>query len=120
MGRPVPAHDEHHGPPNHTTPDHEHLYHGGQTVETVRAARRPHYHPDAWLERVLEQTQSIVVARGAGHDPGASPVHEGRGRLADVRPICSHLSSFGSAWAMETTSARVINLGPRKRPAHHD
>lgn len=89
--------------PINTTPDHEHLYHGGQTVETVPAARRSRYdHPDAWLERVLEQAQSVVV----GHGTATILAHPLCMKVVDdwrtFEQLCSRLSGYASAWAMET------------------
>jgi hypothetical protein len=88
--------------PINTTPDHEHLYHGGQTVETVPAARRPEYKPaHAWREEVVQQTASIVAAGGVAtilaHPLCMKVVDDWR----TFHRLCSVLSSYPNIWAME-------------------
>jgi hypothetical protein len=88
--------------PINTTPDHEHLYHGGQTVETIPAVKQPQYdHPDGWREALLQQAESIV-ARGGVATILAHPLCM---KVADdwqtFDRLCSSLSRYPSAWAVE-------------------
>ena len=88
--------------PINTTPDHEHLYHGDQTSETVPVARRPQYdHPDAWRERVLHHVQSIVSGGGVAtilaHPLCMNVVDDWR----TFERLCSSLTGYPSAWAVE-------------------
>ena len=90
--------------PINTTPDHEHVYHGGQTVETVSAAKRPSYEPPpVWRERVLHQVESIR-ARGGVATILAHPLCM---KVADdwqtFERLCSSLSRYPSAWAVEAS-----------------
>jgi hypothetical protein len=88
--------------PINTTPDHEHIYHGGQTVETVPAARRPQYNdPQSWREGVLLQAEAIV-ARGGVATILAHPLC--MKVIDDWRTfewLCSSLSRYPSLWAAE-------------------
>jgi hypothetical protein len=88
--------------PINTTPDHEHLYHGGQTIATIPLARRPQYHDrDAWRESVMQQVDAIEAQGGIAtilaHPLCMKVVDDWRtfGRL------CSSLSRYPSVWAME-------------------
>jgi peptidoglycan/xylan/chitin deacetylase (PgdA/CDA1 family) len=88
--------------PINTTPDHEHVYHGGQTVETVPLARRPQYHhPHAWRTRVARQAESIVAGGGVAtilaHPLCMKVVDDWR----TFEQLCLSLSSHPSAWAVE-------------------
>lgn len=90
--------------PINTTPDHEHVYHGGQTIETVPAARRPSYAaPQTWREGVLQQVESIR-ARGGVATILAHPLCM---KVADdwrtFERLCSSLSGHPSAWAVEAS-----------------
>lgn len=89
--------------PINTTPDHEHLYHGGQTVETVPVDRRSQYHdPQEWQDRVVQQVSAIVAAGGTA----TILAHPLCMRVADdwqtFDELCSHLSRYVSVWASET------------------
>ncbi|MEX2556595.1 MAG: polysaccharide deacetylase family protein [Actinomycetota bacterium] len=89
--------------PINTTPDHEHLYHGAQTVETIPVARRPGYdYPDAWRERVVRQVQAIVKGGGTA----TILAHPLCMKVADdwrtFEHLCSRLSSYPTAWAIDT------------------
>jgi hypothetical protein len=48
--------------PLNTTPDHENLYHGDRTPETVGEPRS--LHPDEWVARVVQQAESLVAEGG--------------------------------------------------------
>jgi hypothetical protein len=92
--------------PINTTPDHEHVYHGDQRVETVPFARRPEYdHPDAWRERILQQVDSILTGGGVA----TILAHPLCMKVADdwrtFDRLCSSLSGFPSAWAVEAARA---------------
>jgi hypothetical protein len=87
--------------PINTTPDHEHLYHGDQTLDTVPAAKHSQYdHPDAWRERVLERVEAIVAGGGVA----TILAHPLCMKVVDdwqtFDRLCSSLS-YPSAWAME-------------------
>jgi hypothetical protein len=92
--------------PINTTPDHEHLFHGAQTVETVPAARRSQYYfPDAWRERVLEEAE-VIVARGGvatilSHPLCMKAVDDWK----TFELLCSALSEYPSAWATEAAES---------------
>jgi hypothetical protein len=88
--------------PINTTPDHEHLYHGNQTVETIPLARRPQYdNPPAWRESVTQQVDAIA-GRGGIATILAHPLCM---KVADdwrtFGRLCSSLSRYSSAWAVE-------------------
>jgi hypothetical protein len=88
--------------PINTTPDHEHLYHGGQTVETIPVSRRPGYNtPQAWREEVLQQAESIIAGGGVAtilaHPLCMKVVDDWR----TFERLCSSLSRYPSAWAVE-------------------
>lgn len=88
--------------PINTTPDHENLYHGGQTIQTVPPDRQLQYrHPDAWREAVVRQADSIV-ARGGVATILAHPLCM---KVADdwrtFDRLCSSLSHHANAWAFE-------------------
>jgi hypothetical protein len=93
--------------PINTTPDHEHLLHGGQTEETVAAARLPEYYDtDSWRERVVRQTEAIVRQGGVA----TILAHPLCMKVADdwhtFEGLCSELSAYPSAWATE--AARLL------------
>jgi hypothetical protein len=50
--------------PINTTPDHERVFHGGQTPETAGDRRSAFYTIDGWCDRVLEEVEQIVAAGG--------------------------------------------------------
>jgi hypothetical protein len=88
--------------PINTTPDHEHLYHGDQTFETVPVARRPQYNDShAWREGVVGQAESILARRGVA----TILAHPLCMRVVDdwrtFERLCSSLSRFPSAWAVD-------------------
>jgi hypothetical protein len=92
--------------PINTTPDHEHLYHGDQTVETIPAPQRSGYdHPDEWRVRVEEQVEEIVA------DGGTATIlaHPLCMKVVDdwqtFEKLCSRLSAHSSSWAREAASA---------------
>jgi hypothetical protein len=92
--------------PINTTPDHEHLYHGDQSFETVSLAKRSQYsHPDEWREGVVRQTESIVARGGVAtilaHPLCMKVVDDWR----TFERLCSSLSQFQSAWAAEADLA---------------
>jgi peptidoglycan/xylan/chitin deacetylase (PgdA/CDA1 family) len=88
--------------PINTTPDHEHLLHGGQTEKTIAAARLPEYYDaDSWRERVVQQTEAIVrrggVATILAHPLCMKVVDDWQ----TFERLCSALSLHRSAWATE-------------------
>jgi hypothetical protein len=88
--------------PINTTPDHEHLYHGSQTVDTVPNARRSDYKSaQAWRAEVLEQTD-IMAARGGVATILAHPLCM---KVVDdwrtFEHLCSSLSSYPSLCARQ-------------------
>lgn len=88
--------------PINTTPDHEHIYHGGQTFETIPVAKQPQYdHAPAWREGVLQQAEAIV-ARGGVATILAHPLCM---KVADdwrtFESLCSSLSRYPSVWAAD-------------------
>jgi hypothetical protein len=88
--------------PINTTPDHEHLYHGGQTLDTIPASRQPGYdHPDGWREVVLRQVESIVSSGGVA----TILAHPLCMKVADdwrtFELLCASLSRYRSVWAVE-------------------
>ena len=92
--------------PINTTPDHEHLFHGGQTEETIPPARRSQYYvADAWRERVVQETETIVgrggVATILAHPLCMKVVDDWR----TFERLCSELSGYPSAWATETAES---------------
>jgi hypothetical protein len=88
--------------PVNTTPDHEHLYHGAQTVETVPVERRPQYdHSQAWRERVLGQTESIVAGGGVATILAHPLCMKVVDKWLTFERLCSSLSTYPSAWAVE-------------------
>ena len=92
--------------PINTTPDHEHLLHGGQTEETIPPARRPQYYfADAWRERVVQETETIVgrggVATILAHPLCMKVVDDWK----TFERLCSELSGYPSAWATETAES---------------
>jgi hypothetical protein len=96
--------------PINTTPDHEHLYHGGQTVETIPVARQSQYdHPGAWRENVLRQAQRIIAEGGVAtilaHPLCMKVVDDWR----TFDRLCASLSSYSSAWALE--AAELAHAG---------
>jgi hypothetical protein len=96
--------------PINTTPDHEHVYHGGQTVETVPPARRAEYqHPEAWRAGVLQQVDSILEQGGVA----TILAHPLCMKVADdwrtFERLCSALSSFPSGWAREGAGVLSTN-----------
>ena len=89
--------------PINTTPDHEHLYHGDQTVDAVPVARRPQYYDShAWREDVVRQAESIVARGGVAtilaHPLCMKVVDDWR----TFERLCSSLSRFPSTWATDT------------------
>jgi hypothetical protein len=90
--------------PINTTPDHEHLYHGGQTVETVPVAKRSHYnHPQAWRDGVRRQAEAIVARRGVA----TILAHPLCMKVVDdwqtFEWLCSSFSHCPSVWAVEAS-----------------
>jgi hypothetical protein len=86
--------------PINTTPDHEHLYHGGQTVETVPPDRGYDY-PGGWRETVLRQVESTIGNGGVA----AILAHPLCMKVADdwqtFDRLCASLSRYSSEWAAE-------------------
>jgi hypothetical protein len=84
--------------PINTTPDHENLYHGSQTVETIPVSRRSRYNsPRAWREEVLQQAESIIAKGGVATilaHPLCMKVVDDWQTFAHV---CSSLSSYPNA-----------------------
>jgi hypothetical protein len=104
--------------PINTTPDHEHVYHGEQTVERVSAAGRSDYdHPHAWVERISQQVESIVQPGGVA----TILAHPMCMKVADdwrtFERLCERLSHYPSAWAVEAAGAttRDAALTPSSR-----
>ena len=91
--------------PINTTPDHEHLYHGDQTLESVPTAKRSQYaHPDAWKEEVSRQVEAIVADGGVATvlaHPLCMKVVDDWGTF---ERLCSELSRHPSAWATEAAT----------------
>ena len=88
--------------PINTTPDHEHVYHGGQTIETVPVARRAEYdHPDAWGAGILRQVDSILGQGGVA----TILAHPLCMKVADdwrtFERLCSSLSGYPNIWARD-------------------
>jgi hypothetical protein len=88
--------------PINTTPDHEHLYHGDQTLETVPAEGRPQYNDShGWRESVSRQAE-LIVARGGVATILAHPLCM---KVVDdwrtFERLCASLSRFPSAWAVQ-------------------
>ena len=88
--------------PINTTPDHEHLYHGDQTLETVPGPIQPRYNDArAWLDRVLGQTEAIVARRGVA----TILAHPLCMKVVDdwqtFERLCASLSRFRSACAAD-------------------
>jgi hypothetical protein len=88
--------------PINTTPDHEHVYHGGQTAETVPVAKQAEYqHPDAWRAGILQQVDSILGQGGVA----TILAHPLCMKVADdwrtFERLCSALSRFPNGWATD-------------------
>jgi Polysaccharide deacetylase len=94
--------------PINTTPDHEHVYHGGQSVATVSVDRRSQYSsPDAWRAQVLRQTASLVERGGTATilaHPLCMKVFDD---WRTFELLCSSLASFHSSWAREAEPPRA-------------
>jgi hypothetical protein len=88
--------------PLNTTPDHEHVYHGDQTPETVPQAKRSTYdYPSAWCERVRRQVESILEARGVATILAHPLCMEAADGCETFARLCDRLSEHPSAWARE-------------------
>jgi hypothetical protein len=88
--------------PINTTPDHEYLYHGDQTIDAVPVASRPqYYNSHAWREDVVRQAESIVARGGVAtilaHPLCMKVVDDWR----TFEGLCSALARLPSAWATE-------------------
>jgi len=96
--------------PINTTPDHEHLYHGDQTLEAVPPAKRPQYdHPDVWRESVSKQAEMIVAGGGVAtilaHPLCMKVVDDWR----TFERLCASLSRYPSAWAVEAAEPAQVD-----------
>jgi hypothetical protein len=103
--------------PINTTPDHEHLYHGAQTVDTVPENRRGLYH-DAprWLERVEEQVGAIAEAGGTASILAHPLCMKVTDDWQTFEHLCAHLSRYESAWATEAAQLVSGTSGARREP----
>lgn len=85
--------------PLNTTPDHENLYHGDRTPETVPGAAS--LHPGQWLARVLEEVEGIVAAGGTA----TVLAHPLCMKVADdwktFETLCAGLARYPSFFASE-------------------
>jgi hypothetical protein len=104
--------------PINTTPDHEHIYHGGQTLDTIPVAKRPQYdHPDAWRESVSRQAETIVAQGGVA----TILAHPLCMKVVDdwetLERLCSSLSRHPSVWAAE--AAERAQEGPEAEHGRH-
>jgi hypothetical protein len=100
--------------PINTTPDHEHVYHGAQTQETVPIVKRAQYeHPDAWCAGVLKQAEAIVAAGGVA----TILAHPLCMKVADdwrtFERLCLSLSRYPSSWAAEAAERVPGRMEPR-------
>jgi hypothetical protein len=97
--------------PINTTPDHERMYHGGQTPATVGDRARL-YKVDEWCEQVIAEAQSIVEAGGIA----TILAHPICMQVADdwraFDRLCAQLSRFQSLWAHE------VGLGMGSSPTY--
>jgi peptidoglycan/xylan/chitin deacetylase (PgdA/CDA1 family) len=88
--------------PINTTPDHEHLFHGDQTVETLPAARRSQYaDADTWRECVVHEAGSITAQRGCATILAHPLCMKVLDDWKTFDLLCGSLSSYASAWATE-------------------
>jgi peptidoglycan/xylan/chitin deacetylase (PgdA/CDA1 family) len=84
--------------PINTTPDHERMFHGGQTPATAGDRL---YTVDEWCDRVIAEVESIVGAGGVA----TILAHPICMQVADdwraFERLCAHLGRFRSLWAHE-------------------
>jgi hypothetical protein len=92
--------------PVNTTPDHEHVYHGDQTPETIPAARRVGYEsPEAWVDRVSRQTETICAAGGTATILAHPLCMKVMDDWRSFEQLCSRVSSRRNAWAHEAAGS---------------
>lgn len=96
--------------PINTTPDHENVYHGDQTVTSVPPAERPrHLHPREWCELVCAQVDRIVGAGGVA----TILAHPLCMKVADdwrtFERLCAALSRYGTSFASEAVQPLLVS-----------
>ncbi len=86
--------------PINTIPDHENLYHGARTPESV-AVEGPSYPPDQWCDQVCAQVEAIAQSSGVA----TILAHPICMKVADdwvtFTRLCSFLSHYPSLFASE-------------------
>ena len=91
--------------PINTTPDHERVFHGGQTPETV-GARRSYFHTiDEWCDLVIEEVTRITKAGGVATILAHPICMQVADDWRSFERLCGRLAGIPSFWAHEIAPA---------------
>jgi hypothetical protein len=97
--------------PINTTPDHEHVYHGDQTVDAVPSEKRSEYdHPSAWGERVARQVERVRDAGGVATILAHPLCMEVADEWQTFERLCAALAEHPSSWAREAEAVPAETL----------
>jgi peptidoglycan/xylan/chitin deacetylase (PgdA/CDA1 family) len=92
--------------PMNTTPDHESVYHGDQTPDSVPASRGVLLDADQWLDTVARQVDAAVAAGGVATILAHPLCMRVLDRWQTFERLCTHLERYPSAWAREASPDR--------------
>lgn len=88
--------------PINTLPDHEHLYHGARTPESVAVEGcSPSYPSGAWCDQVCAQVETIVNAGGIATILAHPICMKVADDFATFERLCAFLSNYPSLFASE-------------------
>jgi peptidoglycan/xylan/chitin deacetylase (PgdA/CDA1 family) len=90
--------------PINTTPDHERVFHGGQTPETVGDRRSAFYSIDEWCDRVLEEVEQIVAAGGIATILAHPICMQVADDWRSLERLCAGLSRWPTLWPDEVAA----------------
>jgi hypothetical protein len=90
--------------PINTLPDHEHVFHGDLTSETV-GTRSEVYTPDAWCDLVCDQVASLVEAGGTATILAHPLCMKVADDWSSFERLCTFLTRYPSSTAEQAVAA---------------
>lgn len=90
--------------PINTTPDHERVFHGGQTPDSVGERRARFMTIDQWCDEVVDQAERIAGAGGVATILAHPICMQVADDWRSFERLCGRLSGIASLWAHEVAA----------------